>query len=118
MPTASAEQQNALVSECLAILEDSRFATLFDGDSGTEVSVMGTIEVGGQERVVSGRIDRITVADGIVLILDYKTGAMAPDGAHHSDHTAQLAIYRALLEPLYPAHEIRPDCSIRRFRNS
>jgi len=107
LPTATAENQNALVSECLTILEDSRFTMLFDGESGTEISVMGTIDVGGIERVVSGRIDRMTVTKDAVLILDYKTGAMAPDGGHHSEHMAQLAIYRALLAPLYPNHEIK-----------
>ncbi len=68
---------------------------------------MGTIELGGRQRVVSGRIDRLSVTDDEVLILDYKTGAMLPGDRHHPAHAAQLAVYREVLKPLYPSKAIR-----------
>jgi ATP-dependent helicase/nuclease subunit A len=69
---------------------------------------MGTVEVGGRPRTVSGKIDRLAVSDGEVLIVDYKTGR-APAGIAEAppEHIAQLALYRALLQPLYPGREVR-----------
>ncbi|MAY61924.1 MAG: DNA helicase UvrD, partial [Rhizobiales bacterium] len=59
------------------------------------------------ERVVSGRIDRLSVSEDEVLILDYKTGAMLPGEIHHPTHAAQLAVYREVLRPLFPEKRIR-----------
>jgi double-strand break repair helicase AddA, alphaproteobacterial type len=96
-----------LVAEIMTILADPAFAGVFGGTSATEVSIMGMLRLGAEERVVSGRIDRMAVFDDHVLILDYKTGQLAPDGGHHPDHAAQLAVYRAVLQPLYPGRDIR-----------
>jgi ATP-dependent helicase/nuclease subunit A len=73
----------------------------------TEVSVMGTLRIRGEERAVSGRIDRIAVDGDRVLIIDYKTGlAPGPGEEPPIGHVSQLAIYRALLIPLYPGRRI------------
>jgi len=44
-----------------------------------------------------------------VLIVDYKTGRAVPQSVAEApdEHLAQLAIYRALLSPLYPGREVR-----------
>ena len=107
LPSMPAEDREALVTESLAVLEHPDFADIFDASSRTEVSIMGTIRLGGVERVVSGRIDRLSVTDSEVLILDYKTGAMLPGENHHPAHAAQLAVYREVLRPLYPDRKIR-----------
>jgi ATP-dependent helicase/nuclease subunit A len=101
------DEGTRLAREVLAILGDSRFAGVFGGRSATEVSIMGSLDVGGETRIVSGRIDRMAVFDDHILILDYKTGQLLPGGAHHPDHAAQLAVYRAMLAPLYPGRDIR-----------
>tara|TARA_R100001129_G_scaffold73684_3_gene50265 strand:- start:39450 stop:43034 length:3585 start_codon:yes stop_codon:yes gene_type:complete len=107
MSSMPVEDREALVAESLAVLHHPDFAEIFDTSSRTEVSVMGTIELGGRQRVVSGRIDRLSVTDDEVLILDYKTGAMLPGDRHHPAHAAQLAVYREVLKPLYPSKAIR-----------
>ncbi|TDH37849.1 double-strand break repair helicase AddA [Pseudohoeflea suaedae] len=107
MPSMPAEDRQALVAESLAVLNHPDFSDIFDAESRTEVSVMGTIELGGRQRVVSGRIDRLSVSGDEVLILDYKTGAMLPGEIHHPAHAAQLAVYREVLKPLYPGKAIR-----------
>jgi ATP-dependent helicase/nuclease subunit A len=68
---------------------------------------MGTLRIGGEDRAVSGRIDRIALDGDRVLIVDYKTGlAPNPGETPPASHVSQLAIYRALLAPLYPGKRI------------
>src|SRR5690606_17908191 len=55
------------------ILEDASYAPLFAEGSRAEVSVMGRIVLGAQERAVSGKIDRLVAGADEVLIVDYKT---------------------------------------------
>ena len=92
-----------------AILGDETFAPLFAPGSRAEVSVMGTIEVAGARRAVSGKIDRLVVTDADVLIVDFKTGRPAPSRPDQvpDAHRAQMAIYCALLRPLYPGRAVR-----------
>ncbi|TIR07321.1 MAG: double-strand break repair helicase AddA, partial [Mesorhizobium sp.] len=102
-----AERDKALASVA-AILADSRFDQLFAPNSRAEVAVMGSLEVKGKLRSISGKIDRLAVTSGRVSIVDYKTNRPAP--ATLSDvppaYVLQLALYRALLQPLYPEHEV------------
>jgi ATP-dependent helicase/nuclease subunit A len=97
-----------IAGQVRSVLDDARFAGVFAAQQGeAEVSVMGTLRIAGEERAVSGRIDRIAVLADRVLIVDYKTG-LAPGSGEpppHS-HVSQLAIYRALLAPLYPDRKI------------
>lgn len=96
------------LSSVWAILDDARFAPLFDRQSRAEVTITGTLEVNGKMRTVSGKIDRLVVTDGTVLIVDYKTNRPAPTALTNvpQAYILQLALYRALLKPLYPSHEI------------
>lgn len=92
-----------------AILGDDAFAPLFAPGSRAEVSLMGTIMVAGMQRAVSGKIDRLVVTDADVLIVDFKTGRPAATGPDQvpAAHVAQMAIYAALLRPLYPGRRMR-----------
>jgi ATP-dependent helicase/nuclease subunit A len=91
-----------------AILADPGFAPLFAPGSRAEVEVMGTVEVAGRPRRVSGKIDRLAASEREVLIVDYKTGRAPAAGAEPpAEHVAQLALYRALLAPLYPGRQVR-----------
>ncbi len=53
---------------------------------------------------MSGQIDRISVGEDRVLIIDYKTNRPPPKTieAVPFAYRAQLALYRELLAPLYP----------------
>ncbi|AKI02866.1 DNA helicase/exodeoxyribonuclease V, subunit A [Hoeflea sp. IMCC20628] len=102
-----ADVSQALETQILAVLTDPRFAPIFDAPGEAEVSVMGTLRIGGEDRAVSGRIDRIALDGDRVLVVDYKTGlAPRPGESPPASHVSQLAIYRALLAPLYPGRQI------------
>lgn len=109
VPCWSPEQRAALIASVEHVLDHPDLTALFSEDSRAEVSVMGTLAIGTRDHAVSGRIDRLSVSDGIVTIADFKTNRQVPSS--HDDipfaYRAQLAIYRELLRPLYPAHAFR-----------
>lgn len=104
----SAADREALWRSVEAVLTEPAFAPVFSPGSRAEVSVMGTLEVAGRLRAVSGKIDRLAVTDDAVLIVDYKTNRPPPRGldAVPETYIAQLALYRALLVPLYPEKRV------------
>jgi len=102
------EREKALAS-AMAILADPRFGPLFAPSSRAEVAIMGSLEVKGKKRSISGKIDRLAVTPDTVSIVDYKTNRPAP--ATLADvppaYLLQLALYRALLQPLYPGRAVQ-----------
>jgi ATP-dependent helicase/nuclease subunit A len=92
----------------MAVLLQPELVPVFSARSQSEVSIMGTIALNGQEFAISGRIDRLVETDSKVIILDYKTNRMPPSEAEIVPlaHRAQLAIYREILAPLYPGKAI------------
>jgi ATP-dependent helicase/nuclease subunit A len=93
-------EQDEIAAEVLAVLQSPDFGELFGPLSRAEVPVVGT--VGGI--VVSGRIDRLVVADGRVGIVDFKTNRPIPAGPDlvPGPYIRQLALYRALVAKIYP----------------
>ncbi|WP_157014291.1 double-strand break repair helicase AddA [Mesorhizobium xinjiangense] len=91
------------------ILMDEAFGAVFGKGSRAEVAVMGKLVVGGRERAVSGKIDRLAVDADSVTIVDYKTNRPPPRTLVEVplSYVTQLALYRALLAPLYPEKNIR-----------
>jgi ATP-dependent helicase/nuclease subunit A len=91
-----------------AVLGDSRFAPLFAEDSRAEVAIMGKLRVSGRERAVSGKIDRLAITPDELMIVDYKTNRPAPAGIADvpAAHIVQMALYRAMLQPLYPGRPV------------
>ncbi|TWD53215.1 DNA helicase/exodeoxyribonuclease V subunit A [Agrobacterium vitis] len=104
-PHAEREQ---MVTAVLDILAHPALKDVFSGTGQAELSIMGTIRLGRTLRAVSGRIDRLVVTDEKVILLDYKTNRQPPKRAEDVpfSHTAQLAIYRELLTPLYPGKPV------------
>ncbi|UCI07958.1 double-strand break repair helicase AddA [Mesorhizobium sp. B1-1-8] len=102
-----AEREKALAA-VLSILADSRFSALFSPSSRAEVAIMGSLEVKGKLRSISGKIDRLAVTPEKVSIIDYKTNRPAPKSLTEvpQAYVLQLAFYRALLKPLYPGREV------------
>ena len=99
-------ERQALVQSVLGVIEDDSLERLFSAGSRAEVSIMGTLTVGNREHAVSGRIDRLAVTDDTVIIADFKTNREIPGSAEEVPfvYRAQLAVYRAILQPLYPKH--------------
>ena len=69
---------------------------------------MGTLTVRGRERAISGTIDRLAVTADTVRIVDYKTNRVPPLSLDEvpQAYVLQLALYRALLKPLYPGRQV------------
>jgi ATP-dependent helicase/nuclease subunit A len=59
--------------------------------------------------LISGQIDRLVVTPSEVLIVDYKTNHAPPDlpAEAPSGYVRQLALYRAVLQKLYPGLPVR-----------
>lgn len=102
-------ERNRLSADVMAIMQDRSLAEIFSPSSRAEVEVMGTLGLGRTDYAVSGRIDRMVVTKDSVEIVDFKTNRQPPARAADIafEHVAQLAIYRALLGPLYPGRVIR-----------
>src|SRR5205807_10377107 len=101
----TAEEQDEIRRETLAILDHPDFAALFGPGSQAEVPLVGL--VGGH--ALSGQIDRLVVAEDRVLIVDYKTLRPPPTVEQEVApiYLRQLAIYRAALARIYPGRAIR-----------
>ncbi|HHZ08499.1 MAG TPA: double-strand break repair helicase AddA [Rhizobiales bacterium] len=102
------EERRLARDSVMAVLGDARFAPVFAEGSRAEVSVMGPLVVRGVERAVSGTIDRVAVSEHEVLIVDFKTNRPPPRDLSEvpEAYVLQLALYRALLEPIYPGRAI------------
>jgi ATP-dependent helicase/nuclease subunit A len=100
----------ALAEAMLALIGDSRFAAVFAPGSRAEVSIAGRLERAGRPpALVSGQIDRLVVRPDEVLIVDFKTNHDPPKLAAEAPpaYLRQLALYRAVLQKLYPQRPVR-----------
>ncbi|WP_419907128.1 double-strand break repair helicase AddA [Hoeflea sp.] len=102
------QERSRILVTVLAILEDEQFAPCFAPGSQAEVSLMGTLQIGGSDRAVSARLDRVAVIGDRVLIVDYKTNR--PPVKRLEDvprsHLVQMALYTELMRPLYPGRPV------------
>jgi ATP-dependent helicase/nuclease subunit A len=98
-------EQEAMLRETLAILDDPTFAPLFAPGSRAEVPVVGLF--GGL--ALSGQIDRLVVTPDGVLIVDYKTLRPPPrtEAEVPGAYLVQLAAYRAAVAAIYPGRPVR-----------
>jgi ATP-dependent helicase/nuclease subunit A len=104
----TAQEQEQIAAQVNAVLDDSRFAALFAPGSRAEVPIVGRLMRNGCAFTVSGVVDRLVVTADAVLIADYKTNDPAPRRPEDvPNYVTQLALYRAVLAKLYPAHDIR-----------
>jgi ATP-dependent helicase/nuclease subunit A len=100
----TAEEQNEIRREILAVLDHPEFAMLFGPGSQAEVPLVGLVG----RHALSGQIDRLVVSEDRVLIVDYKS--LRPPPATEDEvapiYLRQLAAYRAALARIYPDREI------------
>lgn len=107
-PSVSEAERNRWRDEVLTVLTMTDFAPVFGPGSRAEVDIAGDID----GKIISGQIDRLRVEDGRVVIIDYKTNRPPPKDVADtpSAYLAQLAAYRALLQRIYPDHQI--ECAL------
>ncbi|MCC0054208.1 MAG: double-strand break repair helicase AddA [Rhodobiaceae bacterium] len=99
-----------LVEAVLALLQAPATSELFGPGSRGEVPVAGRVVriADGEIIDISGRIDRLVVRDGHIVIADYKTGGTPPATPEETPpaYVAQLAAYAALLAAMHPDAEV------------
>ncbi len=99
----------ALLAEVMAVFDTAEAAALFAPGSRAEVPLVGRLaRADGSFLEVSGRIDRLAVAPDAVRIVDFKTDRRPPPrgAALPAAYVTQLALYRALLIPLFPGRRV------------
>jgi ATP-dependent helicase/nuclease subunit A len=102
------DQRTEMASAALGVLGDARFAPVFAAGSRAEVSVAGGAPSLPQGLVVSGRVDRLVVESGRVLVVDFKTNRPAPSRIEDADadYVLQMALYAVVLAEIYPDRAI------------
>ncbi len=106
----SDNERDALAGQVLTLIGDKRFAPVFATGSRAEVAIAGRLERPGKPpALVSGQIDRLVVTAHEILIVDFKTNQAPPAAAAEAPlaYIRQLALYRAVLEKLYPQRPVR-----------
>ncbi len=98
--------QAALATQVVGVIGAPDLAALFGPGSRGEVSLAAVLPRPRQTDVpYNGRLDRLLVTETDATIVDFKLGA-APARPSPA-HVAQLAFYRAALQPIYPALPVR-----------
>jgi ATP-dependent helicase/nuclease subunit A len=100
------EARAALLAQVAAVVEAPELAHLFGPGARGEVALAGVLKRPGRaDLAYSGRLDRMLATEEEVLLVDFKLGP-APARPSRA-HVAQLAVYRAALQPLYPSLPVR-----------
>jgi ATP-dependent helicase/nuclease subunit A len=98
------ERHAALANKAISILRNPAFATIFGPDSRAEVPfLLDTVRNGSPVRL-AGRIDRLVVADGRVLVVDYKSDTVPPGSVSEVPpaYVMQLGLYAYVASQLFP----------------
>jgi ATP-dependent helicase/nuclease subunit A len=97
-----------LIDRALAVLDSPTLAPLFGANARAEATVTGTVMLpNGKSRAVLGQIDRLAETETEIIVADYKTGAPVAADATPESYLAQMALYRAMLAPLWPGKPLR-----------
>jgi ATP-dependent helicase/nuclease subunit A len=101
-------ERTRLAADLAALIAAPGIAPLFGPGSRAEVAIEGAIATPSGPLAVSGRIDRLVAGEGGILIADFKTDRAPPADlkAVPESHQLQLALYRAVLERLYPGRKV------------
>jgi ATP-dependent helicase/nuclease subunit A len=101
-------QASEMTVAALSVLQDPRFAEVFGPGSRAEVAIAGSAAALPPGLKVSGRIDRLVVLPGRVLVADFKTNRPSPTTIEAADpaYLRQMAIYWAVLAEVFPGRRI------------
>ncbi|SFK47725.1 double-strand break repair helicase AddA [Methylocapsa palsarum] len=99
--------RQALADKIIAVLDLPALKDLFSPGSIAEAPLEGAVALpGGRKIAVAGQVDRIAETPEAVLVADFKTRGGAAGGVPAS-YIAQMALYRAVLAPLWPGKPLR-----------
>jgi ATP-dependent helicase/nuclease subunit A len=99
------KQHAAIIDKARSILTRADFAHLFGQNSRAEVPILAQGRRNGLPVTIAGRIDRLVVEPGRVLIVDFKSDALAPETVPAA-YLAQLGLYALVAGLLFPGHEV------------
>ena len=104
----TAAERDEIASEVLAVLAESEFAAIFGAQARAEVPIVGRlVDRRGEIVEVSGRIDRLVVGEREIRVIDFKSDRRPGGSAIPESHVGQMALYRRLLQPMFPDRAIR-----------
>ena len=108
-PDWSALEIEAAVNAVCGILDFEGLEPLFAPGSRAEVALTGSLIIRGRPTIISGKIDRLAVTANAVRFVDYKTNRSPPACVEQVPlaYVTQMALYRALLLPLYPDRPVQ-----------
>ena len=98
----------AVLAKARSILTRPELAHLYGPDSRGEVPILAQGTRNGAPITIAGRIDRLVVKPGRVLIVDYKSDALvpgSPDGVPAA-YLTQMGLYALVAHQLFPGHSI------------
>jgi ATP-dependent helicase/nuclease subunit A len=103
------EEQKRIYDQIDRIINDPEFGIMFGPNSRPEVSISGKIIQNGEEKLLSGNIDRLVVGEKTVWIVDYKNSKYIPKTADKisPQYMLQLAAYREAMKDIYPDKEVK-----------
>jgi ATP-dependent helicase/nuclease subunit A len=102
MPALASEVVEEVIAEAQMLLNKPELRWVFSGETVAELPLQSSDTSG----VLRGYIDRVTLTDEAVHIIDYKSNAKIPDAAPEH-YAAQLLTYKQMLSPFYPERDIR-----------
>ncbi|HLJ53196.1 MAG TPA: double-strand break repair helicase AddA, partial [Rhizomicrobium sp.] len=97
-----------LIAEILAVLDDPVFAPAFSPQCRSEVAIVADLPELGPAARVNGRIDRLSLSDDEILIVDFKTNRPPPKSETGVPplYAAQMSLYRAAAAKIFPDRRI------------
>jgi ATP-dependent helicase/nuclease subunit A len=98
-------EADAIIDPVCAVIEHPDFADVFRQDALAEAPIAAVVG----PNVVSGTVDRLLVADGRVLVVDFKTGRRPPRSLEQLPvaHVRQMAAYAAALRLIFPGSQVQ-----------
>ena len=102
------DQRVEMAAAALGVLEDERFAAVFGPGSRAEAAIAGTAPELPEGLSISGRLDRLVIEPGRVLVADFKTNRPAPSRIEDADpaYITQMAVYSAVLRAAFPGRKV------------
>jgi len=91
--------------QVLDILTNKEFERVFAPGSRAEVPIVGMVGT----TPISGQVDRLSISEDEILIIDYKTNRPPPDDINNVSllYRRQMAAYRTVLRDIYPHRSVR-----------
>ena len=103
------EQHDDLARKAISILTRPELALIFGPDSRAEVPFLAPAHRDGKPILLAGRIDRLVVTPESVIIVDFKSDAVAPadPAAVPPSYLTQLALYAMVANQLFAGRAVK-----------